>query len=78
MLRLLLVASLVFMTSCASTVRSVWRDWGNADLAGKAAPSLDDGVWLLPATDEDAADEAPENWRPAKEPWRLVVFLQPH
>jgi len=66
MIRSLLVASLLLLTSCASTVRSAWRDWGNADLAGTQAPPLAAGVWLLPANDDanDGVREAPEDWRP--------------
>lgn len=78
MVRSLLLASLVLLTSCASSVRSLWRDWGNADLAGRAAPALDDGAWLLPPDDEEAARDAPDGWVPPESRWRLVVFLQPH
>jgi len=78
MVRLLLVASLMVLAGCASSVRSLWRDWGNADLAGRAAPALDGGAWLLPPDDEDGARDAPDDWVPAESRWRLVVFLQPH
>ena len=59
MLRSLMLASLVLLTSCGSTARSLWRDWGNADLTGRAAPPLEGGVWLLPPDDEGYALEAP-------------------
>jgi len=78
MLRSFAVASLVLLAGCASTVRSVWRDWGNVDLAGRAAPPLDQGVWLLPPDDLDSARPAPDGWTPQPAPWLLVVFLQPH
>lgn len=78
MIRSILLASLVLLTSCASTVRSVWRDAGNADLAGEAAPPLEDGTWLLPPTDDELAQVAPDDWRPVVPAFRLVVFLQPH
>ena len=82
MIRPLLVASLLLLTSCGSTVRSFWRDWGNADLAGTQAPPLTDGVWLLPASGDhagaDGVREAPDDWMPTDSKYRLVVFLQPH
>ncbi|MFT7536677.1 MAG: hypothetical protein ACI85K_002631 [Hyphomicrobiaceae bacterium] len=78
MIRPLLVASLLLLTSCGSTVRSFWRDWGNTDLAGTKAPPLTDGVWLLPASGDDGVREAPDDWVPKDSRYRLVVFLQPH
>lgn len=78
MIRPILLASLLLLTSCASTVRSVWRDLGNTDLAGEPAPPLRAGTWLLPPTAEELADAAPDGWRPDDSEFRLVVFLQPH
>jgi hypothetical protein len=78
MLRTLLLASLVLLTGCASSFRSLWRDWGNTDLAGRTAPALSDGAWLLPPDDDDGARDAPDAWVPPDARWRLVVFLQPH
>ena len=78
MLRLLTLASLVLLTGCASSVRSLWRDWGNTDLAGRTAPGLAQGAWLLPPGDDDGARDAPDDWTPPDARWRLVVFLQPH
>lgn len=78
MIRTLLAASLLLLTSCASTVRSVWRDWGNTDLAGEQAPPIANGTWLLPPSEEDVAHIAPDDWQPDDAKFQLVVFLQPH
>jgi len=78
MIRPILLASLLLLTSCASTVRSVWRDLGNTDLAGEPAPPLQNGTWLLPPTTDELAEVAPDGWRPEAPEFRLVVFLQPH
>ena len=77
MLRATLLLSLSLLAGCAN-VRSIWRDLGNEDLAGREAPGWVDGEWLLPPDDDELAREAPPDWQPAKSRFWLVAFLQPH